>query len=96
MEAARTDLRGVIHWEALSRIRPRRSYEATHTRPGDEMMKIEATSQRSEPRAHTPGGARKRIATMDLMEGAREVILLHEGEEYVLRITKAGKLILTK
>jgi hemin uptake protein HemP len=32
----------------------------------------------------------------DLMQGAREVILLHEGEEYILRITKTGKLILTK
>jgi hemin uptake protein HemP len=30
------------------------------------------------------------------MQGAREVILLHEGEEYILRVTKAGKLILTK
>jgi hemin uptake protein HemP len=30
------------------------------------------------------------------MQGAREVILLHAGAEYVLRITKTGKLILTK
>jgi hemin uptake protein HemP len=30
------------------------------------------------------------------MQGAREVIIVHEGEEYVLRITKTGKLILTK
>jgi hemin uptake protein HemP len=30
------------------------------------------------------------------MQGAREVIIVHGGEEYVLRITKAGKLILTK
>jgi hemin uptake protein HemP len=30
------------------------------------------------------------------MHGAREVIIVHEGEEYVLRITKSGKLILTK
>ena len=36
------------------------------------------------------------LALADLMHGAREVILLHEGEEYRLRITKAGKLILTK
>jgi hemin uptake protein HemP len=30
------------------------------------------------------------------MQGAREVIIVHEGEEYVLRITRTGKLILTK
>jgi hemin uptake protein HemP len=39
---------------------------------------------------------RKRITTADLMQGAREIIILHQGEEYLLRITKTGKLILTK
>jgi hemin uptake protein HemP len=39
---------------------------------------------------------RKRIATADLMQGAREILVLHHGEEYRLRITKTGKLILTK
>jgi hemin uptake protein HemP len=39
---------------------------------------------------------RQRVSTTDLMRGSRELILLHQGEEYILRITKAGKLILTK
>jgi hemin uptake protein HemP len=39
---------------------------------------------------------RKRVTTLDLMQGAREIIILHQGEEYLLRITKTGKLILTK
>ena len=39
---------------------------------------------------------RKRISTADLMQGAREIIVLHQGEEYLLRITKSGKLILIK
>ena len=60
------------------------------------MMKTETPSHCSEPRSDPSGYPRKRIATVDLMQGAREVILLHEGEEYTLRITKAGKLILTK
>jgi hemin uptake protein HemP len=30
------------------------------------------------------------------MQGDREMIIVHEGEEYVLHITKTGKLILTK
>jgi len=39
---------------------------------------------------------RKRITTDDLMQGAQAIIVLHQGEEYQLRITKRGKLILTK
>jgi hemin uptake protein HemP len=39
---------------------------------------------------------RKRTATAGLMQGACEVIIVHGGEEYLRRITKTGKLILTK
>jgi hemin uptake protein HemP len=39
---------------------------------------------------------RQRITTTDLMQGAREMIIVHAGEEYILPITKTGKLILTK
>lgn len=39
---------------------------------------------------------RRRISTAALMQGTREIIVLHQGEEYLLRITKNGKLILTK
>jgi hemin uptake protein HemP len=46
--------------------------------------------------SHLSWSQRRRISTADLMQGAREVIIIHEGEEYVLRITKTGKLILTK
>jgi hemin uptake protein HemP len=31
-----------------------------------------------------------------LFDGTREVLILHAGEEYRLRITRAGKLLLTK
>ncbi|MCL6640901.1 MAG: hemin uptake protein HemP, partial [Candidatus Rokubacteria bacterium] len=31
-----------------------------------------------------------------LFRGRREVVILHQGQEYRLRITKADKLILTK
>jgi len=48
------------------------------------------------PAAPVPSMQRKRITTADLMQGAREIIVLHQGEEYLLRITKTGKLILTK
>ena len=52
--------------------------------------------RRESPALPAPYSLRKRITTVDLMQGAREVIILHQGEEYLLRITKTGKLILTK
>ena len=57
---------------------------------------MDTASMPGELAASLPGQQRKRIEIVDLMQGAREVILLHEGEEYILRITRAGKLILTK
>ncbi|XYD11670.1 hemin uptake protein HemP [Methylobacterium sp. NMS12] len=36
------------------------------------------------------------IDTVDLMCGQREIIILHAGERYCLRITANDKLILTK
>jgi hemin uptake protein HemP len=59
-------------------------------------MKTEIPSRPGEPISHLPGRQCTRIRIVDLMQGACEVILLHEGEEYRLRITKARKLILTK
>lgn len=37
-----------------------------------------------------------RIASSDLLAGCREIVILHNGEDYTLRITSNGKLILTK
>jgi len=37
-----------------------------------------------------------RIAVADLLGAGREVVLLHDGTEYRLRLTSNGKLILTK
>lgn len=60
------------------------------------MMRAESQSIPNNPESHPTWSERKRIRTADLMQGAREVIIVHEGEEYVLRITRTGKLILTK
>jgi hemin uptake protein HemP len=38
----------------------------------------------------------RRIAVSDLMAGAKVVILMHDAQEYRLRLTQANKLILTK
>ncbi len=37
-----------------------------------------------------------RIVASTLLAGRREVILQHDGQEYRLRLTSNGKLILTK
>ena len=36
------------------------------------------------------------ITSHELFRGAREVIIIHREEEYRLRITRQGKMILTK
>lgn len=38
----------------------------------------------------------KIITNRELMAGQREIIIVHDGEEYRLRITSNNKLILTK
>jgi hemin uptake protein HemP len=50
---------------------------------------------RSEPpiAASSP---RVRMSSRDLFRGGREIVILHAGQEYLLRITRADKLILTK
>ncbi len=38
----------------------------------------------------------KRIDSCELFEGKRRIIIVHEGVEYFMQITKQNKLILTK
>lgn len=40
--------------------------------------------------------AENRIQSMDLFQQEKELIILHNSEEYKLRLTGNGKLILTK
>jgi hemin uptake protein HemP len=55
-----------------------------------------------DPESPTPGGGSsagsgvKRIKVSELLKGEREVILEHDAQDYRLRITANGKLILTK
>ncbi len=46
--------------------------------------------------ASTRAPERRAVTSVDLFQGQREVVILHRDEEYRLRITRAGKLILTK
>lgn len=42
----------------------------------------------------TPG--RRRLDSAEILKGGRQVLILHEGQEYRLQVTRNGKLILTK
>jgi hemin uptake protein HemP len=46
--------------------------------------------------ARTTSRPRRVIASDALFADRQEIVILHAGDEYRLRITKAGKLILTK
>ncbi len=53
------------------------------------------SSLTSEP--NTAANAKKlRVLVSDILQGGREAILEHDGQDYRLRITANGKLILTK
>ena len=47
-----------------------------------------------DPHANAP--APRRVEASALFEGRDEIRLMHRGQEYRLRITRQGKLILTK
>jgi hemin uptake protein HemP len=49
-----------------------------------------------EPRAGESKAAPKVVSARELFAGAREICIEHEGDRYVLRITRRGKLILQK
>ena len=58
---------------------------ASERRP--EVDEAERCAQRS--------AARSRVTSRELLNGRAELIIVHEGREYRLRITQNGKLILT-
>ncbi len=54
----------------------------------------ESEAARAEPSAVT--SLHVRLSSRELFRGQREIVILHAGHEYRLRITRADKLILTK
>jgi hemin uptake protein HemP len=60
------------------------------------------TAERGEARDHQAparspaASAPRRLSSVTLFGGDREVVILHNGQEYRLQVTKADKLILTK
>ncbi len=62
------------------------------TPPDDE--RASAPADTSPARRHRPG--LRRVRSKDLFQDARDLIIVHNEEEYHLRITRLDKLILTK
>lgn len=50
----------------------------------------------SQSAAPTIGFTKPRIESSSLFQGEREIGIVHQKEEYSLKITRNGKLILTK
>jgi hemin uptake protein HemP len=59
----------------------------------DEIPKIVAEPVRETSRTSSQ---RRRVAVAEILGGQREAILEHNGQDYLLRITANGRLILTK
>ena len=64
---------------------------------GPEITLMSVKSQDAAGEGGRPAkGALRRLSSRELLAEAQEVIIVHEGEEYRLRCTSKGKLILTK
>lgn len=63
-----------------------------------EVTKAEQPGDSSEREARPAGQGRtvRRVTTEDLLQGGNELIIAHRGDEYRLRVTSNGKLILNK
>lgn len=59
------------------------------------MNRPEKTDQ-SEPDQTPAPDSRRLIPSDELLAGSQEVLIMHEGQTYRLRVTRSGKLILHK
>ena len=74
-----------------------RDFDAGAGRDRSAMVSRDDPPARGPERSAAAGGRpRRRLKVSDLLAGEREAILEHDGQEYRLRITANGKLILTK
>ena len=51
---------------------------------------------REQRRAGSESGPPARVPIEAILKGAKEIIIVHNGDDYRLRVTARGKLILTK
>ena len=61
-----------------------------------EKNRLAFAAQAAQPVVIGRAARKRRIESERLFDGTSEVVIVHRDEEYSLRITKNGKLILTK
>lgn len=57
---------------------------------------MEDRSSKPGPARPAPPKAAQRLQVSSLLQNAKTLILEHAGQDYILRVTRNGKLILTK
>jgi len=57
---------------------------------------VEASASAKTPAGKPDRPRLRRVCSAELFQGRQDVIIIHNEEEYHLRITRLGKLILTK
>ena len=73
------------------------SLAVDHGGEGGERPSTTGARENERPAAPTSKGTpRTAVSSDDLFRGGHEVVIVHGDDEYRLRITRAGKLILTK
>lgn len=79
-------------------IHARRFVESPGLETGFGMMRNQSgpTDRTAHVATQQGPGQRPRHRSEALLAGAREVVIEHRGQDYLLRLTSSGKLILTK
>ncbi|MBI3462356.1 MAG: hemin uptake protein HemP [Planctomycetes bacterium] len=60
------------------------------------MTSADSVDPQNEDKARPEPRAARQLESQELLRGEREVLILHSGEVYRLRLTRNGKLILQK
>ena len=95
---ARIFTRGVCLMSSLRETTPidRMTSTKEPAEPKPRQVGTQPPSISAPPDAEADNESCLRYRVDELLKGRREVVLLHRGQEYRLRITATGKLILTK
>lgn len=70
--------------------------QTMNTKPRDQVTKTETSTGGEAARMSMSSGEARRLKSTDLLGDRAEIIIEHDGDDYRLRCTGKGKLILTK
>jgi hemin uptake protein HemP len=75
------------------------TFRGQQTKNGAQVMTTAADERhraKANPETQESSDTKVRVLVAELLQGGREAVLEHDGQDYRLRITANGKLILTK